>query len=41
VLLVSIPYREWISVKNEGPVVEQEYLEDKLRAAAKGEWEGI
>jgi hypothetical protein len=41
VLLVSIPYWEWNTVKNKGLGAKQEYLKDKLRAAAKGEWEGI
>jgi hypothetical protein len=41
VLLVSIPYWEWDAVENEGPVVQREYLEGKLQAAAEGEWEGI
>ena len=31
----------WNAVKNKGLGAKQEYLKDKLRAAAKGEWEGI
>jgi hypothetical protein len=41
VLLVSVPYWEWNAVINEGLAFKREYLEGKLRAATKGEWEGI
>ena len=41
-LLVLIPfYWEWDAVAKKDPAAKREYLESKLRAAAKGNWEGI